>query len=401
MRNTATDVDVCVIGAGPAGSASSFVLARAGAKVLVLERAAFPRPKLCAGICPWKTQQLLERLYGYDPETLLARGVFTARSDACAIRHPHGTVLDVTSPRPFYFADRAVFDAWLLDQARAAGASFRQDEATAVDAETGEVTLAQGGRVRCGLIIGAAGATSRLHRLVPLDREAFRRERGLGVESYVPKAAVNATMHPDLRGDKPVLYVGFVRGGYGWVFPHREVVSVGVCGLSREAAGDPGHFKRAYARLCAYLGLDPKSPGYPAKAHPLPYGNYLRRPARDRLLLAGDAGALVEPLFGEGIFFALRSGQLAAHAALAELGGGVRAVDRYTRLLADYVLPELDGSLALRRLIFALLGDGERGNLALAALLRPMARPLGEMVHGVRSYKWLKRLPADHHVRVE
>jgi len=378
--------DAVIAGAGPAGSAAACVLARAGARVLLLDRASFPRDKLCAGLLTWKTTEIVERLFGSGPQTLLGRGIIEHRADRYRIRHKGLTLACEDLFFPFYFASRRVTDAWFLERAREAGAAFHPGEAVkAADALRGEVVTEGGRRYQGRYLIGADGAASVVRRAFPLKRQVFAANMGLGLECHVGRDDPDLlAAHPDLREDFPTVYSGFVRTGYGWVFPHGGHMVVGLGGLvSRRGAS----MRREFAAFLDFLGLPPVFLDR-SRAHLLPYGNFLSRPAHDRALLAGDAAGLVETLFGEGIYYALRSGELAATAILSGLSGG-DACETYLAGLARDVYPELSGSLRLRQAIFFSLRFGP---LPLWCLLRLGGKRLVEMAHGVRSYRWLRRL---------
>jgi geranylgeranyl reductase family protein len=377
--------DAIIAGAGPAGSAAAFVMARAGARVLVLDRAAFPRDKLCAGLLTWKTVDVLTRLHGRDPDALLAEGVIAHRATRYRIRHKGLTLACDDLFFPFHFVSRRVLDAWLLDRAVAAGAIFQSGQAIrAADPVRGEMTTEDGRTHRGRFLIGADGAASAVRRSFPVDRAAFAANMGLGLECRIVLSDPECrAAHPDLRDPFPTVYSGFIRTGYGWVFPHGGHMVVGLGGL---LARDGAAMRREFAAFLDFLGL-PRHWLERSKAHLLPYGNFLTRPVHANAVLAGDAAGLVENLFGEGLYYALRSGELAGRAVLAGLSGGdVHAA--YLAGLDKDVLPELSWSLGLRRALFFSLRFGP---LPLWCFLRLGGKRLVEMAHGVRSYRWLRR----------
>jgi len=380
--------DALIAGAGPAGSAAAYVLAKAGARALVLDRAEFPRDKLCAGLLTWKTTDLLARLHGHGPEELLAQGVLDHRAGRYRIRHKSQVLTCRDLFYPFYFASRSPFDAWLLAQAASAGADVRPGQAVrAADPARAAVTLDDGRTVSGRFLIGADGAASAVRRFFPVDRAALAANMGMGLECRIPlDDPDHHAAHPDLRDAFPTVYSGFIRTGYGWVFPHGGHVMVGLGGL---LARDGAAMRREFAAFLQFLSL-PRTWIERSKAHLLPYGNFLRRPAHEKALLAGDAAGLVESLFGEGLYYALRSGELAAQAVLAGLEGG-DARQIYLDGLRRDVLPELTWSRHLRRLIFFSLRFGPT---PLRVFLRWGGDALVEMAHGVRSYRGLARRSA-------
>ncbi len=379
--------DVIIVGAGPAGATAAHVLATRGVGVLVLDKADFPRDKLCAGLLTWKSVDVLERVYGETSEGLLASGVFNAASSGYRIRFRERTIAAGDLFYPFHFTSRRVFDKHLLDRAVRAGADVRLGKAvTAVDPASDEVRLAGGEAYLARHVIGCDGVASVVRRACRFDGGAWRGGLGGALEFYLDKddPLLAGAVHEDLRVGHPTVYAGFLRAGYGWVFPHRDRLAIGIGGHSAVHAHD---FRPRFRDFLAFLGLPPELADR-ARGHGLPYGNYLERPWHGRALLAGDAAGMVETLFGEGIYYALRSGELAGEAVLAALTRGARPEAVYGRGLRRDILPELVWSRKLRRLLFA---SQSMGFLPLLCFVRAGGRLLGEMVHGVRSYRLLVR----------
>jgi flavin-dependent dehydrogenase len=155
-------------------------------------------------------------------------------------------------------------------------------------------------------VIGADGAASAVRRGVPMDQAAWRARLGMGFECFIDRRdpALHAPAHPDLRDDFPSVYAGFIRTGYGWVFPHGDRVAVGLGGL---APGEGRGVRECFGSFLDFLGLS-RDWLARSRAHLLPYGNFLADPVHHRVLLAGDAAGLVENLFGEGIYYACAAG---------------------------------------------------------------------------------------------
>ena len=377
--------DVIIIGAGPAGSTAAHVLAAKGVNVLVLDKAEFPRDKLCAGLLTWKAVDVLERVYGDTPEGLLATGVFNAAPTGYCIRFRDRVIAKGEMFYPFHLTRRRVFDKHLLDRALRAGADVRQGSAVcAVDPGTGTVRLADGREFRGRYVIGCDGAASLVRRACPFDGAAWKAGMGGALEFSIdrddPRLAASA--HADLRADYPTVYAGFLRAGYGWVFPHADKLVIGIGGHSARHGRE---FRAKFREFVEFLGL-PRELADTAKGHGLPYGNYITRPWHGRVFLAGDAAGLVETLFGEGIYYALRSGELAGEAVCAALTRGTDPAELYAKGLDRDILPELIWSQRLRRLLYA---SQTWGFMPLLCFVRGGGRLLAEMVHGLRSYRLL------------
>ncbi len=371
--------DVVVAGAGPAGAAAAATLARAGLSVALLDRRNFPRPKLCGGLLTWKTCRELARTFG--PGVL--DGVVDFETAGFEIRHRHRVLAAGSAPHPFRLVKRRVLDQRLLDLAREAGAAFFPALAvTGCDPAAGEVRTARGETFRGRVVIGADGAGSVLRRALFPDSRPWRRNLAAALEIFVPSGALPQA--PDI----PRLYAGCARNGYGWVFPNSDGHVVGLCGLLR-ADKDPAALFR---KFLDFLGL-PESARPALHGHPLPYGNWIARPFGGRVLLAGDAAGMVEPLLGEGIFYAAGTGRLAAQAALGEMRGGAAAGPAYAAALGRDILPEFRAADRLRWTLFGLLGWV--GPLGLSGLMRLFQNPLAQAVHGLRSYNLLGRRSWD------
>jgi menaquinone-9 beta-reductase len=383
------DYDVIVAGCGPAGSVCGRVLAASGLRVLAVDKSEFPRDKLCGGLLTWKSMQLLKRLTGLDEDGLIYAGIIDHVGHDYLIRYRCKALVNGRTEYPFHFVKRRVLDAFLLDRAREAGVTALLGLAVSdVDPLDGRVTLDDGSAFRAAILVGADGAGSVVRRSFPVSGRAWLRDLAQAMEVSVPLGHARGLpgAHEDVVSGRATLYAGFVRAGYGWVFPNSGSVVVGLGGLIRS---NKGAFKTDFRDFLEFLGL-PADLADRAKAHPIPYGNYLTRPHHGRALLCGDAAGLVEPFFGEGIFYAMRSGELAARAIAATPDDPVRAGQAYAASLSPRLLGELTASKRLRALLYTVLRLG---------LIAPIAGFLGvggtrlvEMVHGKRSFKFLRPL---------
>jgi geranylgeranyl reductase family protein len=292
--------DVLVVGAGPAGSAAAIHLARGGASVLLADRARFPRDKPCGG---GVTGRAL-RQAPCDIGPVVERVVHTFE-----LRLHHRRSFRRTSREPLILmTQRRRLDAHLVEQAVAAGASFRDDaRVERIEIGAGEVTARVGGMpVAVGVIVGADGANGVVARAAGLDDGIVR---GVALEGNVPWGLLDA----DRYASTAVIEFGAPAGGYGWLFPKREHANLGVGGWEDEGPNLRAHL----ARLAGAYDLDPAALT-DVRGHRLP----MRRlgasvPAADGVLLVGDAAGLVDPLSGDGIYEAFVSARLAAEAIAA------------------------------------------------------------------------------------
>lgn len=304
--------DAVVVGGGPAGATAAHELARAGRSVLLLDRAG--RIKPCGGAVP---PQLLE---DFDvPESLLVNRVDTAR-----IVSPAGRKVDIPVGRGFVgMVDRDAFDEWLRERAARAGAERetgafarleRDPDGTAVVVYTrGRSRGGEEARVRARMVVGADGALSAVAR-----QEVPGAERARHVFAYH-----EVVKSPEREGEGfgaarcDVYYDGALSPDfYAWVFPHGGTTSVGTGSMRKGFA-----LRDAVGALRRATGLDAvetvRREGAPIPLRPLPRWDN----GRD-VVLAGDAAGVVAPASGEGIFYAMTGGRLAAEAADAALCTG-------------------------------------------------------------------------------
>ncbi len=296
--------DFAVIGAGPAGCAAAIGLARAGAQVGLLEKAAFPRDKLCGEFLSPEAARVLEELgcgEGF-------RAAQPARIERAVVVTASGTRIEFPLPRPAWGLSRLRFDQLLAEAAAAAGARLVEK---AEIARTGHTLEARDGRrFRAGTVLLAAGRHSLPHPLAPGKR---------GRQYFGLKA------HYEGECDGRVeLY--FFRGGYCGIAPV-EGGRVNVCclaerpllaGQSGDAllAGVPSLRDRLFGlrRIEPFLHTGPVALGWRAP----PAG----------VVAAGDAALFVDPFTGDGMSVALQSGRMAALHALGELPDYPRALRR-------------------------------------------------------------------------
>jgi len=306
------DFDLVVIGGGPAGSAAGMRARQLGLRVAIIDKARFPRDKLCGGLVSGRSLGHLQRIFGLEPTAPMFKTARAVRFDW------QGEALSqFEAPHNLHFTMRADFDAWLLAQAQTAGCqvftgqrSFDLDEGNAL-IKLQDLVLSY------RALIGADGVNSAVARHL-FGRAFDPATIGFGLECEIARGPEHAEipMQIDFRA---------VDWGYGWVFPKADSLTVGIAGLQAENAD----FK---ARMAAYL----QAGGFDAgaariKGHFIPFGDFSRNPGRDNILLAGDAAGLVDPMTGEGIAHAIDSGALAAEAVATALQQGAPA-----RALAIY-----------------------------------------------------------------
>ena len=287
-----------VVGAGPAGSAAALHLARGGVRVLLVDRASFPRDKPCGGGLTGRALRHVPCDVGAVVERVVDRMV---------MRASYRTSVDRTAGAPLIaMTQRRRLDSHLVEQAAAAGADFRDGApVSALELDDDHVSVRVGvARVRASYLVGADGANGVVARAAGLGDGIIR---GVALEGNVPWSALEQARYATTAW----VELGVVPGGYGWVFPKGDHANLGVGGWMQEGPRLRDHLER----LAQAHGVDP-SALTEVRGHRLPMRELGASAAHGRVLLVGDAAGLVDPLSGDGIYEAFVSARLAADAVL-------------------------------------------------------------------------------------
>ena len=289
-------VDIVIVGAGPSGSSAAMAALQGGASVAVIDKATFPRAKLCGGLVTGRCAGHLKEVFGaeLDTELIETRSRFTFFMDG-------DLLADMKDAPPAHLTMRWDFDHDLYQKAIAAGAQdFTGRRIETMDLSANRITLSDGQVLGFSCVIGADGVRSQVAEA--LFGKSFDRSKiGFALE-------IEGQSDP-LDADTPIR-VDFAAAswGYGWSFPKRLSTTIGVGGLQSENP-DMKH------RLSEYLDLLDVRSDAKVKGHFLPFGGFRNRPGRDNVLLVGDAAGFVDPITGEGIGYAIQSGAMAGRAA--------------------------------------------------------------------------------------
>jgi geranylgeranyl reductase len=297
--------DVVVVGGGPAGATAAHDLAQLGRSVLLLDKAG--RIKPCGGAIP---PQVMKDFA--IPESLLV-----ARATAARMVSPKSRQVDMPIDGGFVgMVDREVFDEWLRDRALRAGATRRTGafEALGHDADGSAIVsyVVPGDgepvreTVRARVVIGADGARSAVASAAMPGED--RTKYVFAYHEIVRSPAADGVPFDGGRCD--IHYDGKISPDfYGWVFPHGNTISVGVGSAEKGFS-----LRQACGSLRAIAGLDGMQT-IRREGAPIPLKPLKRWDNRRNVVLAGDAAGVVAPASGEGIYYAMTGGRLAAEAA--------------------------------------------------------------------------------------
>jgi geranylgeranyl reductase family protein len=375
------DTDVIVVGAGPAGSLAAYTLASQGLRVLLLEKAMFPRYKVCGG---GLTHKILREV-PFDLSPVMETTIHSFR-----FSHRFEHVFTRQSKEPLmYCTMRGSLDAFLLQKAITAGTVVKTGEQVIsfIQEDKGITVVTKTGSWRSRLLVGADGASGIVSRTAGLRKDL---ETGMAWEAEVMAEP------EDLERFSGTVFLdwGTIPGGYAWVFPKKDHFSIGV--------GGPAILSKAmmpyYERFIASIGpgfssisdLRPPASGFGPPSSGIRFGETLSKaswpiPVRTKksvfhnglVLVTGDAAGLGDPLTGEGIYYAARSGNLAAAACLDYLSGKARSLDPYSEQVNEELMTELLEANRIKHIfnavplkIHSFVGSSDRAWAAFGKVLR-------------------------------
>lgn len=371
------DADVLIVGGGPAGASTAFQLARRGFRVRVLERARFPRPKPCAEcLSPEATRILHEMGALAELETRGAwlRGMIVRAPNGISARGDYAASHGFRAFRDAGLSiRREVLDDVLLQRARTAGAEvLERSRVTDVVLDRdrlarGVTVMSASGRrtqMHASALIGADGLRSVLARRLGLARTAAWPHRISLVAHYrdVRDVTEYGEMHVEPDGFVGVADVGDGVTTVAAVFPRqraREISGDRSGFLDRWLLSKP-HLARRFERATRAGGSTATAVG--------PFASHARRAWHPGVLLVGDAADFFDPFTGEGIYSALRGGELAASAVAHALGGDTRQMERSFRDYDRARRKEFGGKWWVERFIGASVASPMIVNRAARAL---------------------------------
>jgi len=286
--------DLIIIGGGPSGSSAGRVAGQSGLKTLLFEKEIFPRYKPCGGAF---SEQAMSYLDFQIPGNIQERNIYGARV------HYGGQVIEKHKEyRISTLVTRSVLDNYLIGKAEETGIEIIMGEKVLDFKEENDyVELCSGNNVyRAKYLIIAEGSAGKLK--YKIRKKDKKDEFGLCIVTEIKEDSrvIDNYIHNAID-----IYFGVAKHGYGWIFPHDNYFSAGIGGLVQDLPNP----KKAMLDFLAANGFKGK---YKLKGHLIPAGGIKRNIISRRVILSGDAAGFVDSFYGEGIAYAIRSGQLAA-----------------------------------------------------------------------------------------
>ncbi len=332
--------DVAIVGAGPSGSTAAYHLARAGARVVILDRAEFPREKPCGG---GVTARAFERApVDITPvvEQIVTKVRFSYKLGKFFDYEYNVGLPGAEEPQNLvYMTQRVRLDEFLLNNACEAGAEFRGGAIVrGVQMDRDSVTVEVDGEdVEASVLIGADGANGIVARSVGLKPVT---DPPVALEAQFPYSTDDI---PDEWSHVLALELGSMSGGYGWSFPKADHFNVGCGGYHSEG----GKLRQHLYELQNHYRLG-ALPTRNIRGHHLPTRDEGAPIVRGRTLLVGDAAGLVDPMSGEGIYSAFVSGHLAAARLLRFLDGKDPDLWSYEAAIEREIMSDIRAAKVLR-----------------------------------------------------
>jgi geranylgeranyl reductase family protein len=368
--------DVLVVGAGPGGAVLAYQLARLGLRVLIVERATLPRYKACGGGLPAKTIRRLP----FDVSSVLEQ-----EAKVGILSFAGQELLRAPMERPIgWFAMRDRFDHLLIERALYAGARLVDGVTVQGVAEASDHVVAHargrglGGNTmvepfRARFLAGADGVLSTVARSTGLLPQ---RQTGVAIEAEVsvPSAAM------ERQGASATFDFGALPRGYGWIFPKAEHLSAGVFHAQPGKAVGLRHHLRRFLASHAVLR---DGQHVQQRGHLIPLGGAKEPLHRGRVLLVGDAANLADPWLGEGIYWAVRSAEMAAHILVDAMDRGASALSHYTARVHAEITPHLRQAQHLAAFVYS--------RPRLCSVLLGRSRRMQDLVFGTIRGDWTLR----------
>jgi geranylgeranyl reductase family protein len=308
--------DVTVIGAGPAGATAARSLSENGLKVVLVEKDALPREKPCGGAL---SLQHIKKFKYLDSKIDQIGGCL---SYGVKVYAPSlETMAEYTFSEPqLLMVLREKFDKVLVDLALDSGTELRKNtvKGVTITQDAANITVDRGQRIESEIVVGADGVNSTVAKKTGLNAGWSKWQVAL---CAVNDVKVGERFVEEYLGFERPIHIFFLENlfGYGWLFPKKEHLNVGIGGLLSKTKNIATMFADL-VRLLKKMKLCPHNIRKSAfRAHLVPVSGIRNKVYGDRVVLCGDAAGATSPMNGEGVYYAMASGQIAARTIITAL----------------------------------------------------------------------------------
>ncbi len=330
--------DLIIIGGGPSGASAGRLAGKNGLNTLILEKTKFPRYKPCGGAL---SEQAMSYLDFEIPNSLFEKNVYGAR-----VHYKDYVIEQKKRYRIATLITRSEFDHFLLKKAQEVSVKVKYDE-KAIDFNENEdsvevVTLKS--KYRTKYLIIAEGSSGKLKYKIRGKDKLNEFAVCAVTEIYRKNDEIDSYIY-----DLIDIHFGVAKLGYGWIFPHNEYFSIGIGGIAKDIKNPKTHLIN-FMKKNNILDFDISN----IKVHTIPAGGIKRTTISKRVVLVGDAGGHVDSFYGEGIAYAIRSGQLAVEAILKNINNRNISLKLYEHLCEKNFGDNLKYSLILSKIMHSI-----------------------------------------------
>jgi len=327
--------DLIIIGGGPSGSAAGRIAGKKGLKTLLIEKEIFPRYKPCGGAL---SEQAMSYLDFEIPKAIIERDIFGARFQF------RGEVVEQHKDyRIAVLTSRSILDNFLLEKARETGIQVKMGEKIIDYQENDDYVevFTNDNKYKSKFIIIAEGSQGKLK--YKIRRKDTKDESAIGIVAEIEEEnkVIDKYIHNAID-----LQFGYFKHGYGWIFPHEKYFSVGIGGLAESLP----HPKK---KMLEFLKENNFNSNYKLHSHIIPAGGIKRKITSPRVILSGDSAGFVDSFYGEGIAYAIRSGQIAVE-VISEIilkNEDLQTLKNYEVICTSEFIDNLKYSLILSKLM--------------------------------------------------